>query len=128
MIINKTKYLIKWKELVTVHIISTFNTVPWFTFSILVIKSRKLGWLIAVCNYAVNAILMMSKFECQKDIQFKTQPDPVAKNATSRTPAGNWTRDLWISRPTLYRLSYRSRCGELGCEFYIYVGGNAGEV
>ena len=28
-------------------------------------------------------------FECQKDIHFKTQPGPVAKNATSRPPAGN---------------------------------------
>ena len=27
----------------------------------------------------------------------------------------------WISRPTLYRLSYRSRCSELGCELCIYL-------
>ena len=26
-----------------------------------------------------------------------------------------------ISRPTLYQLSYRSRCRELGCEFCIYI-------
>ena len=31
-----------------------------------------------------------SKLECQlEDIHFETQPEPVAKNATSRPPAGN---------------------------------------
>ena len=29
----------------------------------------------------------------QKDIHFKTQTGPVAKNATPRPPAGNRTRD-----------------------------------
>ena len=33
------------------------------------------------------------KFECQKDIHFKTKPRPVAKNATPRPPAGNCPRD-----------------------------------
>ena len=32
------------------------------------------------------------------------------------------------SRPTLYRLSYRSRWRELRREFCIYIDGNAGEV
>ena len=39
-------------------------------------------------------------------IHFKTQPGPVAKNATPRPPAGNWTKWSWISRPMLYSLSY----------------------
>ena len=34
------------------------------------------------------------KFECQKDIHFKTKPRPVAKNATPRPPAGNCPRAL----------------------------------
>ena len=50
------------------------------------------------------------KFKCHEDIHFETQPGPVVKNATSRPLAGNWTRALWISRPSLYQLSYRSRC------------------
>ena len=33
-----------------------------------------------------------SKYECQKDIHFKTQPGPVAKNATPRPPG-------WESNP-----------------------------
>ena len=27
---------------------------------------------------------------------FKTQTGPVAKHATTRPLAGNWTRDLWV--------------------------------
>ena len=38
-------------------------------------------------------VLKQGKFECQKDIRFKTQPGPIAKNATRRPPAGNWSRD-----------------------------------
>ena len=33
---------------------------------------------------------------------------------TSQT--GNWNLNLWISRPMLYRLSYRSCCHKFGCE------------
>ena len=29
-----------------------------------------------------------SKFECREDVHFKTQPEPVAKNATPRPPDG----------------------------------------
>ena len=36
-------------------------------------------------------------------------------------PAGNRTRVLWITRPVLYQLSYRSRCRQLGREFSIYI-------
>ena len=43
--------------------------------------------------------LKQGKLECQKDIHYKTQQGPVAKNATPRPPAG---------------------CRELGCEFCIY--------
>ena len=34
--------------------------------------------------------LKQDKLECQKDIHFKTQPGPVAKNETPRLPAGNF--------------------------------------
>ena len=38
--------------------------------------------------------ILVSEFECQKHVYFKTQfqPGPVAKNATPRPPAGNWTQ------------------------------------
>ena len=49
----------------------------------------------------MNVNVTCSKFECREDIHFKTQPGPVAKNATPRPPAGNGTRDFWISRLTL---------------------------
>ena len=55
------------------------------------------------CLY-VNIQVRCTKFECRKDVHFKTQPGPVANNATSRSPDGNWTRDLWISN------LYRRRC------------------
>ena len=64
---------------------------------------------------------MYRKFECRKDIHYKTQQGPVAKNATPR-PSG------WESnpRPLDYQtnalpLSYRSRCRQLGREFSIYI-------
>ena len=41
-------------------------------------------------KYKVN--VMCRKFECRKDIHYKTQPGPVAKNATPR-PSG------WESNP-----------------------------
>ena len=44
-------------------------------------------------------IVRCSKFECREDIHFETQPGPVAKNATLRSPVVKWTRALWISRP-----------------------------
>ena len=42
------------------------------------------------------------------------------KNATPRLLTGNWTSDLWITRHTLYQLSYRS-CGR---EFCTYLSQN----
>ena len=36
------------------------------------------------------------KFKCGKDIHYKSQSGPVAKNATPRPPTGNWTCALWI--------------------------------
>ena len=53
--------------------------------------------------------VMCSKFECQKDIHFKTQPGPVAKNALQVLRWELNPRPL-NSRTTLYQLSYRSRC------------------
>ena len=44
------------------------------------------------CYKAILKIIF-GKFECQKDIHFKTQAGPVAKNRTPRPPTGNWTRD-----------------------------------
>ena len=33
------------------------------------------------------------KFECREDIHFKTQPGPVAKNATPRPPEGKYIKN-----------------------------------
>ena len=69
------------------------------------------------------------KFECQKDIYFKTQPGPVAKNATRSLLAGNWTHDPgsldqcstdWGFTEAMLWAWVRV--------LYIYIGGNAGEV
>ena len=43
----------------------------------------------AVNNNKQIDFLKLGKFECQKDIHFKTQPGLVAKNATPRLPTGN---------------------------------------
>ena len=61
-----------------------------------------------------------SKFECRKDIHYKTQPGPVAKNATPRP--SDWESN---PRPLDYQtsalpLSYRSRCRQLGLIMYIF--------
>ena len=45
------------------------------------------------------------------------------KNETPRLLTGNWTSDLWITRQTLYQLSYRS-CGREFCINIQYVDGN----
>ena len=45
---------------------------------------------IKISNYL---FLKYGKFECQKDIHFKIQPGPAAKNATPRPLAGNRTCD-----------------------------------
>ena len=41
--------------------------------------------------YVIECLVLLKqgKVECQKDVHFKTQPGPVAKNATPRPPAGN---------------------------------------
>ena len=44
---------------------------------------------VQLCLIAEIFKLMCSKFECREDIHFRTQPGPVAKNATPRPPAGN---------------------------------------
>ena len=40
-----------------------------------------------------DRFIELGKLERPKDIYFKTQAGPVAKNATPRPPAGNRTRD-----------------------------------
>ena len=40
-----------------------------------------------VGRFSVNSSAF--QFECQEDTHFKTQPGPVAKNATPRPLAGN---------------------------------------
>ena len=65
--------------------------------------------------------LKLGKFEFQKDIHFKTQPGPVAKNATPRPPFGNRTRDPGSLEQRSTDWAMISRCRELGCEFCIYI-------
>ena len=65
---------------------------------------------------------MCRKFECRKYIHYKTQTGTsLRKMQLQGLPAGNRTRVLWITRPMLYQLSYRSRCRQLGREFSIYI-------
>ena len=51
-----------------------------------------------------------------------------AKKSNSKASGWELHPRPWISSPTLYRQSHRSRCRELVHEFCIYVDGNAGEV
>ena len=56
----------------------------WFIFTIIIQQNLIIQ---------INNAIYLGKFECRKDIHFKTQPEPVARNVTPRTPAGNWTCD-----------------------------------
>ena len=49
------------------------------------------GWQLKIMHailYALRTNLSV-KFECQKDIHFKTQLGPAVKNATPKPPTGN---------------------------------------
>ena len=50
-----------------------------------------------------------SKFECRKDISFKTQLGSVAKNATPRSPAWNLFNSIQIYFAQIYRLQSLER-------------------
>ena len=71
-------------------------------------------------------------FKVRYKIRVSDPTGTSCKKCNSCKTSGSWESNTrpWISRLTLYRLSHRSRCRELGCEFvlYIYTGGNAGEV
>ena len=47
---------------------------------------------------------MCRKFECRKDIDYKTETGnmQLRKMQLQGLPAGNRTRVLWITRPVLY--------------------------
>ena len=64
-----------------------------------------------------------------RDIHFKTQKGPVAKNATPRPPAGNWTRDPGsLDQRSTDWATEDVAANSVYIYIYIYVRSNAGEV
>ena len=80
-------------------------------------------------NEQMKVRVMCRKFECRKDIHYKTQTGTscMRKIQLQDLPTGNRTRALWITRPVLYHWDTEAVADNLGASsVYIWTALLAG--
>ena len=71
-----------------------FNSLDWINTTVYSMSIVQVGLIFIMFLDKPTTVYRLPVYKvrkilCQKDIHFKTQPEPVAKNATPRTLAGN---------------------------------------